>query len=227
MIMRKQVLLMTMSVVALLASAYTPNTKWPYVYENFTEGTLYRGKDYSMAQFNIHYMGNVLHYISPEDDKIYTAKGNDVDSVVIADKTNILVDHKDGRKMMEVVAQSGENKAFRLDYVDFDAAMQSSGGAYGSSSNSSATRNLSSLDLGGMNNPKHGLLLQEKNDGKSLVVRSRYYLRIGKFDIEANKKAVEQIVPAEKEEEWKQFLKKNKIKWKKPESLQLVLEFFK
>ena len=32
---------------------------------------------------------------------------------------------------------------------------------------------------------------------------------------------------AEKEEEWKQFLKKNKIKWKKPESLQLVLEFFK
>ena len=227
MIMRKQVLLMTMSVVALLASAYTPNTKWPYVYENFSEGTLYRGKDYSVAQFNIHYMGNVLHYISPEDDKIYTAKGNDVDSVMIADRKYVLVDHKDGRKMMEVVAQSGENKAFRLDYVDFDAAMQSSGGAYGSSSNSSATRNLSSLDLGGMNNPKHGLLLQEKNDGKSLVVRSRYYLRIGKFDIEANKKAVEQIVPAEKEEEWKQFLKKNKIKWKKPESLQLVLEFFK
>ena len=227
MIMRKQVLLMTMSVVALLASAYTPNTKWPYVYENFSEGTLYRGKDYSVAQFNIHYMGNVLHYISPEDDKIYTAKGNDVDSVMIADRKYVLVDHKDGRKMMEVVAQSGENKAFRLDYVDFDAAMQSSGGAYGSSSNSSATRNLSSLDLGGLNNPKHGLLLQEKNDGKSLVVRSRYYLRIGKFDIEANKKAVEQIVPAEKEEEWKQFLKKNKIKWKKPESLLQVLEFFK
>ena len=150
-----------------------------------------------------------------------------VDSVVIADKTYMLVEHKDGRKMMEVVAQNGENNAFRLDYVDFDAAMQSSGGAYGSSSNSSATRNLSSLDLGGMNNPKHGLLLQEKNDGKSLVVRSRYYLRIGKFDIEANKKAVEQIVPAEKEEEWKQFLKKNKIKWKKPESLLQVLEFFK
>jgi hypothetical protein len=38
---------------------------------------------------------------------------------------------------------------------------------------------------------------------------------------------VEQIVPAEKEEEWKQFLKKNKIKWKKPESLLQVLEFFK
>ena len=227
MIMRKQVLLMTMSVVALLASAYTPNTKWPYVYENFSEGTLYRGKDYSVAQFNIHYMGNVLHYISPEDDKIYTAKGNDVDSVMIADRKYVLVDHKDGRKMMEVVAQSGGNMAFRLDYVDFDAAMQSGGGAYGSSSNSSATRNLSSLDLGGMNNPKHGLLLQEKNDGKSLVVRSRYYLRIGKFDIEANKKAVEQIVPAEKEEEWKQFLKKNKIKWKKPESLLQVLEFFK
>ena len=227
MIMRKQVLLVMMSVMALVAGAYTPNTKWPYVYENFAEGTLYRGKDYSVAQFNIHYMGNVLHYINPEDDKIYTAKGNDVDSVMIADRKYVLVDHKDGRKMMEVVAQSGGNMAFRLDYVDFDAAMQSGGGAYGSSSNSSATRNLSSLDLGGMNNPKHGLLLQEKNDGKSLVVRSRYYLRIGKFDIEANKKAVEQIVPAEKEEEWKQFLKKNKIKWKKPESLLQVLEFFK
>lgn len=227
MIMKRQVFTVILAFVALVVNAFTPNTKWPYMYEHFTEGTLYRGQDYSIAQFNIHYMGNVLHYVSPEDDKIYLAKGNDMDSVVINGKKFVLADHKDGKKMMEVVAQNGANMALRLDYADFEAAMRSNTGAYGSSANSSATRNLSSLELAGMNNPKHGLMLQEKNDGKTLGVRTRYYLRIGKFDIEANKKAVEQIVPADREEQWKQFLKKNKIKWKKPESLALVLEFFK
>lgn len=224
MFMKKSVLSVAVALVALTAGAFTPNTKWPYMYEDFTEGTLYRGKDYSVAQFNIHYMGNVLHYISENDDKIYSAMGNEVDSVVIDGKKFVLT-QIDGQ-MMEVTAQSGSDMVLRLDYADFDAVQKGNAGAYGASLNSASTRNLSSLEIAGMNNPQHGLLLQNKKDGISLGVRSRYYMRIGKLDIEANKKSLEMIVPADRMDEWKQFLKKNKIKWKKTESLEKILDFF-
>lgn len=220
--MKKHVLLMMMSIVALGVSAFTPNTKWPYLMENFQEGTLYRGKDYSVAQFNVHFMGNVLHYINPKDDKIYEARHNDMDSVVIGGRKFVVAD----KHVMEVVGEQGGNLVLQHDCADFNRITQPTG-AYGSSANSSATRQLSSLDLAGMNNPKHGLLLQEKNDGHELYVRSRFYLKVGDTVVEADKKDIEKMLPADKKEAWKQFLKKNKIKWKNAESLTKVLDFFK
>jgi hypothetical protein len=205
--MKKHVLLMMMSIVALGVSAFTPNTKWPYLMENFQEGTLYRGKDYSVAQFNVHFMGNVLHYINPKDDKIYEARHNDMDSVVIAGRKFVLADDM----VMEVLGECGADKVLRYDYADFSNLTQATG-AYGASANSSATRQLTSLDLAGMNNPQHGLMLQEKNDGKQFYVRTKFYLQIGNAVVEANKKEVEKILPADKKDAWKQFLKKNKIR---------------
>ena len=44
---------------------YKPNTKWPYIYENFTDGTIYFDSNQkTKAQLNIHLWGNKLHYIS-------------------------------------------------------------------------------------------------------------------------------------------------------------------
>lgn len=222
--MKKQMFAIMAMGVVLTASAFSPNTKWPYINEHFAEGTVYCGVNYSEARMNIHLAGNVLHYISPEDDKIYTAKHSDMDSVVIAGKK--YVQTKVEGKMMEVVAENAGGMVMKLEYGDFDA-LAANTGAYGASLNSSSSRNLISLDLAGMNNQRHGLLLQEKNDGKDIPVRSRYYLRVKGMDVEANKKSIELIVPADKEEAWKAFLKKNKIKWKNPESLLLVLAFFK
>lgn len=220
--MKKQVLAIVMALVAIAAGAYTPNTKWPYLNEHFTEGTVYRGADYSVAKFNIHLQGNILHYINPEDDKIYTAKHNDVDSVVIAGVT--FVPDKD--MMMEVVAKNGENMVLKYDYADF-AALNTTSGAYGSSANSSASSNYTSIELAGMNNPRHGLMMQEKNDGKFITMRTKYFLRIGKTLVEAKKGDIEDMLPADQKDAWKQFLKANKIKWRNPESLAKLLNFFK
>ena len=220
--MRKQVTLMIMLVVALTMNAFTPNTKWPYLLENFQEGTLYRGKDYSIAQFNIHLMGNKLHYVNPKDDKICESRQNDMDSVVIGGKKFVLADGE----LMQVVGSNGQNMVLLCEYADF-SGMNQAKGAYGSSSNSSATRQLTSIDLAGMNNPKHGLLLQEKNDGSELYMHKKYFLKLGNKVIEAGKKDVEKILADSQKDAWKQFLKKNKIKWKNPESLVLVLDFLK
>jgi hypothetical protein len=219
--MKKVVFFAMMSAFALAASAFTPNTKWPYMMEQFQEGTLYRGKDYSVAQFNIHYKGNVLHYINPKDDKIYEAKQNDMDSVVIAGKKFVKADGK----VMEVVAQKDANLVLKYDFADFSQLNRATG-AYGSSANSSATRQLSSIDMAGLDNPKHGLLLQEKNDGSELYIRTKYFLRVGNVVVEADKKDIEKMLPDSQKDAWKQFLKKNKIKWKNEDSLVLVLSFF-
>ncbi len=223
--MKKHVLTIAMLAVAMLATAqYSPNTKWPYLFENFENGVLYRDKEHSEeAMFNIHFMGNTLHYVSPTDEKIYTAKYNRMDSIVTSHGT--FVQGIDGQ-MMQVVAKSGENMVLKLEYADFDMLFET-GGAYGSSSSTSATRKLSSLDLGGLNNPKLGLLLQEKNDGDDLRIRTRYYIRVGGNDVEANKGDIEDFLGEEKKASWNQFLKANKIKWKKVESLAKVLEYFK
>ena len=219
--MKKHFVLAMMAVVAIAANAFTPNTKWPYMLEDFQEGTLYRAGEYSVAQFNIHYMGNVLHYVNPKDNKIYEAKQNDMDSVVIGVQKFVLADGK----VMELVGEKGANQVLKYDYADF-AMLNQGSGAYGSSANSSATRQLTSIELAGMNNPMHGLLLQQKNDGNELFIRTKYFLRIGGQLVEANKKDVEKIVPADNKDAWKKFLKENKIKWKNAESLESVIAFF-
>lgn len=221
-VMKKIFLAVMTMMVAVAAYAWTPNTKWPYLFEHFTDGTLHRGQDYSEAKFNIHLQGNILHYINPTDDKIYEAKQNDMDSVVIEGRTYVV----SNRQVMEVVGQHGKNLVLKLEYGNFDPLFSSTG-AYGASLNSSSSQNWASLDLAGHNNPRHGLMLQEKEDGRSFTTRTKYFLRIGKVDVEAKKSDVEELVPAEKKDAWKQFLKQQKIKWKDAGSLEKVLEFFK
>lgn len=219
--MKKHVFAIAMLAAAFVASAqYTPNTKWPYVLENFENGVLHRGTDHSEeAMFNIHFTGNTLHYVNPTDQKIYTAKYNKIDSVVMNSGT--FVQSIDGQ-MMRVEARRGENMVLKLEYADLDA-LNTNTGAYGLSLNSSATRKLSSL---GTTNASLIMMLQERNDGTPLVIRTKYYLRIGDKDIEANKGAIEDFLTDDKKEGFKLFLKQNKIKWKKPESLAVLLQYF-
>lgn len=219
--MKKSIIIIALCFFYIASNAYTPNTQWPYLNENFEEGTVYRGKDFSSAKFNIHLVDNILHYINPDDDKIYAAKNSEIDSVVIA---GVPYTHCQG-KMMAIVAKNTRGMVLRYDYADFDALFTQTG-AYGTSLNTGSGRNLSSLELAGMSNQRHGLMLQEKHNGKEIGMRKKYYLRIGRIEVYANKKAIEEILPTDRKDEWKQFLKKNKIKWSKPESLSLVLNFF-
>ena len=69
------------------AQKFEPNTKWPYVYEHFTPGTIYfEGNEKSSADMNIHLWGNVLHYVKA-DGKIYRAEAVDEEILTAVDKT--------------------------------------------------------------------------------------------------------------------------------------------
>jgi hypothetical protein len=205
----------------LAAQKYAPNTRWPYLYENFTEGTLYfAGNKKTQARLNIHLWGDVLHYVSA-DGKIYEIADHDIVRVEIGEDAYLY----GGRQLMRLVAEKGGNVLLCLRAGDFDA-LNAGTGAYGASLNSSAATDLSSLDLGGLDKPALAKMLEEKNSGREIPLVTTYYFIIGGRLVEAGKKELAELAGEERKEEWKIFLKTNKIKWRKEESLTKVLDFF-
>lgn len=219
--MKKLLSFIIMALFTLSASAqYEPNTKWPYVYENFTDGTIYfDGNKKSVAKLNIHLLGNVLHYISPEG-KIFQSTDNGVVRVEIGSDVYLFC----GKRMMKLCASKGDDALLLLEKGDFDSLVEGTG-AYGSSLNSSAARDLSSLDLGGLDKPELGRMLQEKNDGSIISIRPEYYFVINGEQVEATKKGLDKYFKDSKADESKAFQKANKIKWKDAESLAKILDF--
>ena len=220
--MRKILLLFVMLSTVLTTNAqnYDPNTKWPYIYENFTDGTVFFDVNKkAQMQLNIHLWGNKLHYIS-DDKRILESRDKGVVRVEIGNDAYIFSDHK----LVKILAVDQNNLVVELTKADFDALFTGTG-AYGSSLNSSAARDLSSLDLGGIDNPELGRLLQERNDGRDLSLKRLYFFIIDGKQIEANKKEVESLLNDNGKKEWKAFQKQNKIKWKDEDSLAKVLSF--
>ena len=199
---------------------FKPNTKWPYIYENFTDGTIYFDSNKkSQAQLNIHLWGNKLHYVS-SDQKILEADDNGIIRVEIGEDAYIDND----RQLVKILDVEQNNLVVEVTKADFDALFTGTG-AYGSSLNSSASRDLSSLDLGGLDSPEFGRLLQEREDGRSISLKQQYFFIINNQQIEANNKDVEKLLKEEDKDAWKTFVKQSKIKWKSIDSLKEVLHF--
>lgn len=220
--MKKLLSVLVMAFATLIANAqsYEPNTKWPYIYENFTDGTIFfDGNKKKECMLNIHLWGNKLHYLS-ENQRIFQSEDKGIIRVEIGDDAYIFSDHK----LVRIIAADKNNVLVDLTSGDFDALFAGTG-AYGSSLNSSASRDLSSLDLGGMDSPELGRMLQERTDGREISLKHKFFFIINGKQIEANKKDIESILNDEGKNEWKTFLKQNKIKWKNVDSLKQVLSF--
>lgn len=214
------VLSTTMALSAQRYQKYKPNTKWPYVYENFADGTIYFDSNQkTQARLNIHLWGNKLHYIS-SDQKILEADDNNIIRVEIGNDAYIYND----RQLVKILAVEQNNLVVEQTKADFDALFSGTG-AYGASLNSSASRDLSSLDLGGLDSPEYGRLLQEREDGRTISLKQQYSFIINDKLIDASKKEVEKLLNDEGKNTLDNFIKQNKIKWKDIDSLKEVLQF--
>lgn len=218
-LMTLAVLLITLATAAM--AQYEPNTKWPYIYQDFTEGTAYSSDNSkSKLQMNVHLAGNVLHYIGT-DNRIYRAADDKISRVEIGGDAYIFVNHQ----LMQLLGNNGNNVLLKLADADFSRMQSAGGGAYGSDANTLATSKKSSLDLGGLNTPELAKMLLERDEGAAIPVVTRYYFIINDKRIEASKGSVEKFIGEAKEKDFKQFLKENKIKWKNEDSLRKVLEY--
>ena len=197
-----------------------PTTTWPYLYPDFQPGELKKHAGAPVSgTYNIHVLESRLHFI--EGGMIREALVTEVFSVKIGKDYYANV----GGRMMKVLASSDNGFVAEEVLVDI-AKLNSTGGAYGSSSNSIATQALSSLEgIGGTrSNMNHMELKNVKDEGSVLpVVTKRYMVLPGRI-IYAAKKDVLQLEALDKDAA-NAFIKENKIRWKDPQDILKVLDF--
>lgn len=221
--MKKVVLttLLLTTVLTITGQEYEPNTKWPYLYKDFTKGTIYfeGNQKASTLELNVHLWGNALHYVGT-DGRIYQSSDQKVMRVEIGTDAYIFFDHK----LVKIIAVKGTDLLVSQTQANFDA-LNTGSGAYGASLNSSASRDLSSLDLGGLDKPELGKMLQEKNDGRTIPLSTTYFFIIDGKIVDANKRAIGKMIQNDRKDQWESLLKNTKIRWKDSESLCKILDF--
>lgn len=219
--MKKTFLTALFAGICMLAAAqdYEPTSTWPYVYEQFQEGTIYMQQGTKMIQtVNIHLGKDKLHYI--DKGLIKEIIPTDVVLVEIGEDKYIC----QYGQMYRVVAESPKGLVVEENLGDF-TKINETGGAYGSSSTSSATNKLTSIATESQVGQNHMLIWQNRDQGVTLPVKKTLYFKTRKDFIKASAKEVQNWAGAERKDEWKAFTKANKIKWNKPESLITVLDF--
>ncbi len=218
--MRKLILTAVLAIGSfMIAGAQKPTTTYPYLYPQFADGKVVMetgNKD--EKKLNIHLRADKLHYI--DNDIIKEAFLTDVKAVEIGNDIFIPV----FGRMMKVVAKNDNGCVAAEILGDFEAARETKG-AYGTSSTSSSTMKLTSIQTDAQVNQNYMNILNEKDLGMELRVRTTYYLVTPKFKVKANKKDVDTSLPANAAADYKSFLKSHKVKWSDPQSLLTVIDF--
>ena len=218
--MKKVVSILLILQMGLILNAQEATTTWPYLYPSFREGTVrLQGGKVRSQQLNIHLRHDALHYLDPEG-RVMQAFLVEVVGAEIGEDAFLNV----GGEMMKVVARSGKGCVVAEILGDY-AALAETGGAYGSSSSTSATRKLSSVETDAQINQPHMLLMQEKENGQALGILTKYYLVWPGGQVQASRREVEKSLSPERKAAWKAWQKSHKIKWNKVESIAEVLDF--
>ncbi len=206
--------------LCLAQESYEPTTTWPYLYDEFADGVMIdAGGDRIEGVYNIHLLHGKLHFIDGE--MIREVNMLDVLSVTVGKDVYRNV----GGVMMLVMAQSENGLVVQKTEID-TATLNSTGGAYGASSNTLATQSLTSLEFvgGGAGAVNHMNLKNSKDEGRALPVIRKTYLVFGREVVFASKRDVLDV-PGLDREALGGFIKKDKTKWKNPQSLIRLVDF--
>lgn len=215
------------SIIALAAAIFCavslfaqsePTTTWPYIYQDFTEAEIYTaGKQKVVQKVNVHLAHSRIHYL--DRGVIMELNPADVVAVIVGNDKFVPVDGA----MYKVVASSSNGLVLELSLGDF-AALEESGGAYGTSSASSSTMKLSSVDASSVLGRSHMLILQSKHEGKILPLKTQYYVKTPEFFCRATKNELDRQFSGDAQG-WKEWLKAHKIRWNNPSSLAQLTDY--
>lgn len=213
---------MALAAPLMMSAQFTPTTMWPYLNEDFSEGyIMYRDGTGNKASINIHLNAGELQFL--KGDNILTKDLDDVEFATVDQAKFVPAEGK----MMKVHYENKKGGYVLLSTLADLDALYSGSGAYGSSTNTQAVRSQTSIALGGMQVVSHAKLLEEKkNDGGSLLTtKEKLYIKVGEISSPAFQKDVETAFSLSGNAEWKAFLKKEKIKWRKAVDLEKVVDF--
>jgi len=204
---------------AITLKAQEYSTSWPYLYPEFKEGTVYLTDGSKLVfDMNVHILHSRLHYV--DKGVIKEAVPDNLLLVKIGDDEYMNIEGS----MMKVVAKNDKGMVTVLQLGDFDK-LRDTGGAYGSSTTSSATRKLTSIDVAGKVNQNHMELWESRHNGESVDLVQTYYIVTPEKTVEATQRSIRESLDDAGKDAFKKWLKQNKIKWKDPESLLKLTDF--
>jgi hypothetical protein len=219
--MKRIKIFLLFSLISIMASAQSVNTMWPYLFNEFRDGTIYTKDGFKFdRKVNVHVLKSTLHYL--DGNNIKETSSSDL---LMLDSGEDMFMCVDGQ-VMRVVAGDEEGFVATLVLGDFSKVAES-GGAYGASSNTLSTMELTSVDLGGINIIDHMRLKNNKESGKKIPLMTSYFIVAGERVYPANKNKIRRMLDKELQKQFKDFIKEKKINWNRAESLMLLVDFLK
>ena len=203
------------------AHPFVPRETWPFLYEEFTEGTTRTrtGDLVSGEPFNITATDNKLLFI--KDDTIMLADMNSIYTVKIGDDVYVNV----MGRLYKVMSELDKGLVLMQESLDEDKLNKVDIG-YGVSSAAGSAQGLQvSLDgrFNFVNRPVQ-LTRHDKDSGLELPMKETLYLYVNNTLIPATQHTVT-TWPGVDKKEANAFIKQEKIKWKQTESLEKVIIF--
>jgi len=205
---------------------YAPTTNWPYLYENFQQGTIYLKSGNTLEKsVNIHLVASVLHYV--ENNMIQELMNTeDVDSIQIktsyASETFVYID---GRIYRLIEQTDNNNGIFEINIGNFDELLSTTG-AYGTKNYTASPTKFVSLNIGGIAERDYLKLSSGKDNGKLFPIDKTYFFKINGKLIKARSKDVENSIDSPQvKKQLQSYLKKNKVKWNNIDSLAGLYRF--
>lgn len=216
----KKLALAVLALAAFLSlRAQDYSTSWPYLYPEFREGTIYMNDGTKLVyNVNVHILHGRLHYL--DNGVVKEAISSNLLLIKIGDDEYMNVNGD----IMKIVAKNDKGMVTALQLGDFER-LRDAGGAYGSSTTSSATRRLTSVDVAGKVNQNHMELWESRHNGELVDLVTTYYIVTPTKTVEATQRAIRETLDDAGKDAFKKWLKQNKIKWKNPESLLTLTEF--
>ena len=224
----KKILLLTFVLsfmtIPLFAQKYEPRDTWPFVYENFTDGSLYSstGDVLLSARMNVSVLNQKLYYLKGETVmeadmvRLYAAK------ISSGPAEDLYVNV--GAKMYRVLAESDGGAALQADILDVERYNKASIG-YGVTSYTASTQNVSGLAMESAAGVNINQAQASKEGGDPLPVLEKKYILYGRGRIVPALKREVMDIPDLDKQAAKAFFKENKIKWNQAASLTQVADF--
>lgn len=224
----KKILLLTFVLsfmtIPLFAQKYEPRDTWPFVYENFTDGSLYSstGDVLLSARMNVSVLNQKLYYLKGETImeadmvRLYAAK------ISSGPAEDLYVNV--GAKMYRVLAESDGGAALQADILDVERYNKASIG-YGVTSYTASTQNVSGLAMESSAGVNINTAMASKEGGEPLPVLEKKYILYGRGRIVPALKREVMDIPDLDKQAAKVFFKENKIKWNQAASLTQVADF--
>lgn len=215
---------MSFMTIPLFAQKYEPRDTWPFVYENFTDGSLYSstGDVLLSAKMNVSILNQKLYYLKGETVmeadmvRLYAAK------ISSGPAEDLYVNV--GAKMYRVLAESDGGAALQADILDVERYNKASIG-YGVTSYTASTQNVSGLAMESAAGVNINQAQASKEGGEPLPVLEKKYILYGRGRIVPALKREVMDIPDLDKQAAKVFFKENKIKWNQAASLTQVADF--